>query len=257
MKVVILAGGLGTRLSEETHLKPKPMIEIGGKPIIWHIMKYYSCFNLNDFIICCGYKGELIKNYFVNFSYNSSDFELELKSGKIKTINSKKDNWNIKFIDTGEKTQTGGRLLRIKKFLEKEKNFCLTYGDGLSNVNISDLINFHKKNKTIATVTAVQPLARFGALNISKSNKVTKFIEKPTGEGSLINGGFFVLQPKIFDYIADDSTLWEKEPLENLSLNNQLSAYIHKDFWHPMDTLRDKNYLEELWLTGKAKWKIW
>ena len=234
MKAVILAGGYGTRISEESHLKPKPMIEIGGKPIIWHIMKIYATYGINDFIICCGYKGEIIKKYFESFD---------------------SEPWNIELIDTGLDTMTGGRIKRIQNHIDG--TFCLTYGDGVSDVNIRDLISFHNSKKSLATLTAIHPPERFGVLNIS-GEYVTEFHEKHRGESSWINGGFFVFEPKIFDYLLDgDSTILEKKPLETLAHEQNLTAFKHNGFWHPMDTLRDKNYLENLWFDNKANWKIW
>jgi len=234
MKAVILAGGYGTRISEESHLKPKPMIEIGGKPIIWHIMKIYATYGINDFIICCGYKGEIIKKYFESFD---------------------SEPWNIELIDTGLDTMTGGRIKRIQNHIDE--TFCLTYGDGVSDVNIRDLISFHNSKKSLATLTAIHPPERFGVLNIS-GEYVTEFHEKHRGESSWINGGFFVFEPKIFDYLLDgDSTILEKKPLETLAHEQNLTAFKHNGFWHPMDTLRDKNYLENLWFDNKANWKIW
>ena len=234
MKAVILAGGYGTRISEESHLKPKPMIEIGGKPIIWHIMKIYATYGINDFIICCGYKGEIIKKYFESFD---------------------SEPWNIELIDTGLDTMTGGRIKRIQNHIDE--TFCLTYGDGVSDVNIRDLISFHNSKKSLATLTAIHPPERFGVLNIS-DEYVTEFHEKHRGDSSWINGGFFVFEPKIFDYLIDgDSTVLEKKPLETLAQEQNLTAFKHNGFWHPMDTLRDKNYLENLWLNNKANWKIW
>ena len=234
MKAVILAGGYGTRISEESHLKPKPMIEIGGKPIIWHIMKSYATYGINDFIICCGYKGEIIKKYFESFD---------------------SEPWNVELIDTGLDTMTGGRIKRIQNRIDE--TFCLTYGDGVSDVNIRDLISFHNSKKSLATLTAIHPPERFGVLNIS-GEYVTEFHEKHRGESSWINGGFFVFEPKIFDYLLDgDSTILEKKPLETLAHEQNLTAFKHNGFWHPMDTLRDKNYLENLWFDNKANWKIW
>ena len=234
MKAVILAGGYGTRISEESHLKPKPMIEIGGKPIIWHIMKIYATYGINDFIICCGYKGEIIKKYFESFD---------------------SEPWNVELIDTGLDTMTGGRIKRIQNHIDG--TFCLTYGDGVSDVNIRDLISFHNSKKSLATLTAIHPPERFGVLNIS-GEYVTEFHEKHRGESSWINGGFFVFEPKIFDYLLDgDSTILEKKPLETLAHEQNLTAFKHNGFWHPMDTLRDKNYLENLWFDNKANWKIW
>jgi len=254
MKVVILAGGMGSRLSEETHLKPKPLIEIGSKPILWHIMKIYSKYNLNDFVICLGYKGYLIKEYFANYFLHMSDVTIDIKNNKLEIHRISSEPWKITLIDTGEDTMTGGRIKRIQKYIDG--TFCLTYGDGLSDIDIPKLIEFHKKNGLLATITAVQPSGRFGALQL-KSNNVTRFQEKPSGNSSLINGGFFILEPGIFDYIKDDSTIFEREPLENLAKDNQLGAYRHNGFWQPMDTLRDKNKLEELWSSKNAPWKIW
>ena len=255
MKLVILAGGRGTRISEETSVKPKPLIEIGGMPIIWHIMKIYSKFGIKDFVVCCGYKGYLIKEYFSNFFLHSSDVTINLKKNSIKIHKKISEDWNITLINTGEDTQTGGRILRIKNYVEGD--FCLTYGDGLGNVDIRELISHHKKNNKAATMTAVLPSARFGAVQIGKHNKIEKFIEKPKGDGHRVNGGFFVLSKKIFNYLKDDHTIWEKDPLEKLAKDNQLLSYKHDGFWHPMDTLRDKDYLESLWNRKKAPWKIW
>jgi len=255
MKAVILAGGYGTRISEETHLKPKPMIEIGGMPILWHIMKNYSTYGINDFVIPCGYKGYVIKEYFANYFLHMSDVTFDMKNNSMEVHNKHAEPWKITLVDTGINTMTGGRLKRIKSYLDDE-SFCFTYGDGLSDVKIDELILFHKQNNRFATVTAIQPPGRFGTLNID-SDRVLNFQEKPSGDGNWINGGFFVLEPKIFDYINDDSTVWEQEPLEKLSNENKLSAYKHTGFWHPLDTLRDKNFLEEMWKTGKAPWKKW
>lgn len=257
MKAVILAGGLGTRLSEETYLKPKPMVEIGGKPILWHIMKHYSHYGINDFIICCGYKGSVIKEYFKNYFILQSDITFDLRSENKITIHSKRvEPWNVTLVDTGNDTMTGGRLKRITNYLQDQEDFCFTYGDGLSNIDLNSLIDFHRKNKKEATLSAVYPPGRFGALVI-KNESVIKFEEKPRGDGALINGGFFVLKPKVIERIKDDNTVWEQEPLKSLASDNQLSAYIHKGFWQPMDTLRDKKYLNNLWLTNKAPWKLW
>jgi len=255
LKVVILAGGLGSRISEETHLKPKPLIEIGSMPILWHIMKIYSAFDINDFIICCGYKGYLVKEYFANYFLHMSDVTFDIKNNKMEVHRKNAEPWKVTLVDTGLDTMTGGRLRRVKNFVENE-TFCFTYGDGLSDVNVSELIKFHKNQHTIATITSVQPPGRFGLLDI-EGNKISKFSEKPSGDGNWINGGFFVLEPKVFDYLEDDSTVWEKEPLEKLSKDGQLSAYKHTGFWQPLDTLRDKNNLEKLWASGKAPWKIW
>jgi glucose-1-phosphate cytidylyltransferase len=255
MKAVILAGGYGTRISEETHSKPKPMIEIGGMPLLWHIMKIYSTFGIDDFIICCGYKGYMIKEYFVNYSLHNSDITLDLKENKMEIHHKSVEPWKITLVDTGLDTMTGGRLKKVKKYLGNE-TFCFTYGDGLSNVNITKLIDFHKSKKTLSTMTVVQPPGRFGKIHLD-GDKVTNFEEKPDGDGGWINGGFFVLEPAVIDYIKDDTTIWEREPLEKLSIEGQMSAYKHTGFWQPMDALRDKNQLEELWDSGKAKWKIW
>ncbi len=255
MKAVILAGGLGSRISEETHLKPKPLIEIGSMPILWHIMKIYSKYDITDFVVCCGYKGYLIKEYFANYFLHSSDVTIDIMNNKMDVHRKSAEPWKITLVDTGLDTMTGGRLRRVKNFVENE-TFCFTYGDGLGDVNVSELIKFHKNQKTIVTVTSVQPPGRYGLLDI-QGNKISKFIEKPSGDGNWINGGFFVLEPKVFDYLRDDSTVWEREPLEKLSKDGQLSAYKHTGFWQPLDTLRDKNYLEKLWASGKAPWKIW
>jgi glucose-1-phosphate cytidylyltransferase len=255
MKAVILAGGLGTRISEETHLKPKPMIEIGNKPILWHIMKTYSMHGVNDFVICCGYKGYMIKEYFANYFLHMSDVTFHMKDNRMEVHHKFVEPWVVTLVDTGLNTMTGGRLKKIKEYV-KDEAFCFTYGDGLSDVNISELINFHKASNTKATVTSVQPPGRFGTLNIS-GNKITNFKEKPAGDGTWINGGFFVLEPSVFNYLKDDTTVWEKEPLERLAEENQLSAFKHSGFWQPLDTLRDKNYLDELWNSDKAYWKNW
>lgn len=255
MKVVILAGCFGTRISEESYLKPKPMIEIGGRPIIWHIMKHYSQHGLNDFVICCGYKGYIIKEYFANYFLHLSDVTFDMSKNSMQVHNNNSEPWKVTLIDTGEETMTGGRIKRVKDYIGKE-DFCLTYGDGLSNVDITALLKFHKEHKKLATVTATQPPGRFGSLNL-KANVVESFQEKPEGDGNWINGGFFVLSPECIDLIKDDATIWEKEPLEQLAKKNNLHAYFHKEFWHPMDTLRDKNYLEDLWKKGKAPWKTW
>lgn len=254
-KAVILAGGLGTRISEETHLKPKPMIEIGDKPILWHIMKIYSQHGINDFIICLGYKGYLIKEYFANYYMHNSDitFDLDKNAASIHQVQS--EPWKVTLIDTGDNTATGGRLKRIQEFVGDEP-FCMTYGDGLCDVNIQHLIEFHHQQNNLATVTTVRPLPRFGATTID-NNKVVSFQEKPAGQGGYINGGYFVLSPKVLDYIDGDTTVWEKEPLEKLAKEHQLTAFQHDGFWQPMDTLRDKCRLEELWQKNKAAWKIW
>lgn len=257
MKAVILAGGLGTRISEETSIKPKPMVEIGGKPILWHIMKIYSAYGINEFIICLGYKGYIIKEYFANYYTHMSDVTFDLSNNSKKIHNSKAENWKVTLVDTGEETMTGGRIKRIYNYIRNDPAFCLTYGDGVADVNITELIKFHESHKKLATMTATQPPGRFGALSINQKQQITEFREKPAGDGSFINGGFFVLSPKVIDYIEDDNTLWEQEPLVNLAQDKQLMAFKHNGFWQPMDTLRDKNYLEELWSLGKSPWKIW
>ena len=255
MKAVILAGGFGTRISEETHLKPKPMIEIGGKPILWHILKIYSAHGINDFVICCGYKGYMIKEYFANYFLHMSDVTFDIKNNTMEVHRKFAEPWKITLVDTGINTMTGGRLKQIQEHVDNE-TFCLTYGDGVANINIKKLVDFHKKSKTFATLTGVQPPGRFGILDI-KNEKVTKFNEKPSGDGDWINGGFFVLEPEIFNYIADESSVWEKEPLQKLAIENQLSVFKHTGFWQPMDTVRDQKYLEDLWGAQKAPWKIW
>ena len=255
MKAVILAGGFGTRISEETQFKPKPMIEVGGMPLLWHIMKGYSTYNINDFVICCGYKGYMIKEYFANYFLHMSDVTFDIKNNKMNVHKKFGESWNVTLVDTGIDTQTGGRLKKIKEYLDDE-TFCFTYGDGISDIQIDQLVRFHNDNKTIATVTAVQPSARFGALNI-RENKVISFKEKPPGDGNWINGGYFVLEPSVFDYLGDNSTIWEEEPVENLTRDGQLSTYKHSGFWQSLDTLRDKNKLEKLWSNGNAPWKIW
>lgn len=255
MKCVILAGGLGTRISEETHLKPKPMVEIGGMPLLWHIMKTYSAYGIDDFVICCGYKGYMIKEYFANYFLHTSDITIDMKNNELEVHQKHTEPWKVTMIDTGLNTMTGGRLKKIQKYVENE-TFCFTYGDGLSDINITNLLKFHKTNKTFATTTAVQPPGRYGALKL-KNNKVDKFTEKPLGDGSLVNGGYFVLEPEVFDYVKGNNTVWEKEPLENLATENQLSAFVHKGFWHALDTLRDKNNLEELWNSKNTPWKVW
>lgn len=255
MKVVILAGGLGSRLSEETVVKPKPMVEIGGRPIIWHIMKIYSSYGLNDFIICTGYKGYILKEYFTNYFLHTTDVTIDVLKGTYEVHNSKAEPWRVTLVDTGESTMTGGRLKRIVPYLEG-RDFCMTYGDGLSNVNIGSLIEFHRGHGKLCTVTATRPTARFGALGL-KGDTVECFHEKPLGEGGYINGGFFVLNPKSIDYISGDSTVWEDEPMVKLASQGEMKAFIHNDFWQPMDTLRDKKQLENLWESGKAPWMVW
>ena len=255
MKCVILAGGLGTRISEESFLKPKPMIEIGGKPIIWHIMKIYSARGITDFIVCLGYKGYLIKEYFANYVLHMSDVTIDMANNSMQVHQKSAEPWRVTLVGTGEDTQTGGRLKRVASYLDEE-DFCFTYGDGVADVNIRDLVAFHRANKVKATLTAVQPPGRFGALVLDDSF-VTRFQEKPKGDGGWVNGGFFVLSPTVIDYINGDETVWEREPLEHLARERQLAAYFHRGFWQPMDTLRDKNHLEELWAGGNPPWKAW
>ena len=258
MKAVILAGGLGTRLSEETVLRPKPMVEIGGRPLLWHIMKIYSKHGINDFIICCGYKGYVIKDFFSNYELHMSDITIDLRNSEIQVHQKRAEPWKITLVDTGDESMTGGRLKRVRRYLDDEHAFCLTYGDGVGNVDIADTIMFHASHGKLATMTATYPPGRFGSISIDKnSNLITKFIEKPEGDGGLINAGFFVLSPKVIDYIQDDRTIWEQDPLKNLAKDSQLVAYRHDGFWQPMDTVRDKTNLEELWSSGNAPWKIW
>lgn len=256
MKAVILAGGLGTRISEETHLKPKPMIEIGGKPILWHIMKIYSSHGINDFIICCGYKGYIIKEYFANYFLHMSDVTFDMANNHMEIHQQYAEPWKVTLVDTGESTMTGGRLRRVANYVKKEESFCFTYGDGVADINISNQIDFHRKHGKWATVAAVQPPGRYGALAIA-DNQVSSFTEKPRGDGGLINGGFFILTPQCLELIADDRTSWEAEPLAQLASKEQLMAFEHNGFWQPMDTLREKNMLEALWDSGKAPWKVW
>lgn len=256
MKVVILAGGYGTRLSEETDIRPKPMVEIGGYPILWHIMKIYSFYGFNDFVICLGYKGNLIKKYFSDLYLQSSDFTINVKNGHSLVIKKASPDWNVTLVDTGSDTLTGGRLLRIRKLIE-EDTFMMTYGDGVSNIDLNNLLSFHKRHGKIATLTAVRPPARFGVLKINSSDQVTSFHEKPDDDGTWINGGFFVLNKEVFNYIGSDEPYFEDYPLKNLSREGQLFAYKHYGFWRPMDTMSDKRALEELWANGKAEWKIW
>ena len=256
MKAVILAGGLGTRISEETHLKPKPMIEIGGKPILWHIMKFYSTHGVNEFIICCGYKGYVIKEYFANYFLHMSDVTFDMSDNKMIVHQQNAEPWRVTLVDTGEDTLTGGRLKRIAGYIKNEENFCFTYGDGVSDVDIRATLDFHRSHGKLATVTAVLPPGRYGALQCS-GNQVTGFVEKPRGDGGLINGGFFVLSPKVIDLIPGDQTSWEGESLCKLAALGEIMAYEHSGFWQAMDTLRDKNLLEELWRTGNAPWKSW
>ena len=256
MKAVILAGGLGTRIAEESNIKPKPMIEIGGKPILWHIMKIYSCHGINDFIICCGYKGYLIKEYFANYFLHMSDITFNMKNNEMIVHNKRAENWKVTLVDTGENSMTGGRLKRVSEYIKDEDIFCFTYGDGLSDVDITKSIKFHKSHRKKATLLSTYPPGRFGSIEVAKG-MVTSFMEKPKGDGAIINGGFFVLSPKILDYLDDDQTIWEQEPLRKLSEEGELMAFHHDGFWQPMDTLRDKLYLEELWLSENAPWKIW
>ncbi len=256
MKAVILAGGLGTRLSEETSLKPKPMVEIGGFPILWHILKIYYSHGINEFIICCGYKGYIIKEYFQNYNLHNSDVTFDFNNDKTLIHQSKTEKWSVTLVDTGNDTQTGGRIKRIYNFIKNEKCFHLTYGDGLADINIEELAKRHKESGKLATVTAVTPPGRFGALSIN-NNLVENFLEKPSGDGSLINGGFFILNPEVVDFIDGDNIIWEQEPLRQLSQTKQLNAYHHTGFWQPMDTLREKKLLENLWLAKKAPWKVW
>jgi glucose-1-phosphate cytidylyltransferase len=256
MKAVILAGGLGTRISEETVARPKPMIEIGGKPILWHIMKSYSHHGINDFIICCGYRGYVIKEYFANYFLHMSDVTFDMQTNAMEVHCRNAEPWRVTLVDTGEQTMTGGRLKRVYPYIKDEDAFCFTYGDGVSDVNITELIRFHREREVKATLTAVLPPGRFGALDLAE-HRVRSFKEKPAGDGAMINGGYFVLSPSVVDYVDGDSTVWEASPLEALAGEGQLAAYQHTGFWQPMDTLRDKNHLEELWATGQASWKTW
>jgi len=255
VKAVILAGGLGTRISEETSTRPKPMVEIGGKPILWHIMKTYSAHGIHDFVICCGYKGYMIKEYFANYFLHMSDVTFDMENNSMEVHQQHAEPWKVTLVDTGEETMTGGRLKRIRHYLD-EDDFCFTYGDGVSDVNIAELIAFHRQQQNLATLTGVQPPGRFGSLNL-EGDRVTSFEEKPHGDGFWINGGFFVVSPKVIDLIDGDTTIWERDPMEKLARDGQLSAYLHPGFWQPMDTLRDKNHLEELWQSGDAPWKVW
>ena len=256
IKAVILAGGMGTRISEESSVRPKPMIEIGGKPILWHIMKTYSHHGIHDFVICLGYKGYVIKEYFSNYFLHSSDVTFDMRSNRMEVHHKHAEPWRVTLVDTGEQSMTGGRLKRVKPYVENDELFCLTYGDGVSDVDIGKLIEFHRAHGKAATLTGVQPPGRFGALGMD-GTAVTSFQEKPNGDGSWINGGFFVCDPKVIDRIAGDATVWEREPLESLAADGQIHAYRHDGFWQPMDTLRDKVLLEELWATGNAPWKVW
>jgi len=254
---VILAGGFGTRISEESAIRPKPMIDVGHKPILWHIMKIYASHGVNDFVICCGYKGNAIKEYFANYYLGAVDVTFDLKNQRMEIHQNDVEPWRVTCVDTGEKTMTGGRLKRVRRFLGDE-SFCLTYGDGVSDVDITELVRFHREQKTLATLTAVQPAGRFGAFTLAESeHRIAHFAEKPKGDGAWINGGFFVLEPKAIDYIAGDETVWERDPMEHLARDGQLSAFRHDGFWMAMDTLRDKMVLEDLWAKGKAPWKVW
>lgn len=257
MKAVILAGGLGTRISEETGSRPKPMVEIGGKPILWHIMKHYSFHGVNEFVICCGYKGYLIKEYFANYFLHMSDVTFDMKKNLMKVHQKKAEPWQVTLVDTGEDTQTGGRLKRVEHYLEGVSAFCFTYGDGLADVNIRALIKFHESHGKLATVTAVQPPGRYGALEKKTGGKVQKFLEKPKGDGGWINGGFFVLSPRVLGLISGDKASWEGQAMENLAARGEMMAFEHRGFWQPMDTLRDKVHLEELWASRRAPWKLW
>lgn len=257
MKAVILAGGLGTRLSEESSIRPKPMVEIGGKPILWHIMKIYASHGISDFIIACGYKSHIIKEYFANYALNAADVTFELRNNTLKIHKNGVEDWKVTLVETGFKTMTGGRIKRLQPYIGNE-TFCLTYGDGVTDVNIAELIKFHKKQKVYATLTAVQPPGRFGVFTLGKNDKKVKsFKEKPRGDGAWINGGFFVLEPEVFKYIKDESIVWEQEPLRKLARQEKLAAYKYNGFWQNMDTLRDKNVLENMWNSGNAPWKVW
>ncbi|MFC5526629.1 glucose-1-phosphate cytidylyltransferase [Rhodanobacter ginsengisoli] len=255
MKAVILAGGLGTRISEETVVRPKPMIDIGGKPVLWHILKIYSQYGINDFIICLGYKGYMVKEYFANYFLHTSDVTFDLANNRMDVHHQHAEPWRVTLVDTGDQTQTGGRLKRVENYLDGE-TFCFTYGDGLADIDITAQLDFHRARASLATMCAVQPPGRFGAIDI-QDHRITRFEEKPSGDGSWINGGFFILEPAVLDYIKSDATIWERDPLEALARDGQLSAYTHNGFWQPMDTLRDKLKLEELWQNGDAPWKVW
>jgi glucose-1-phosphate cytidylyltransferase len=257
VKVVILAGGFGTRISEESSVRPKPLVEIGNRPILWHIMKMYTAHGLTDFIVCCGYKGELIKQFFANYALNRSDVTFDLRRNALEVHENHVEPWRVTLVDTGEATMTGGRLKRVRRYVGDE-TFCLTYGDGVSDVSLTEAIAFHRLEGALATVTAVQPPGRFGAFQLGgKDTRITTFREKPHGDGAWINGGFFVLEPGVFDYIDGDATVWERDPMERLAREGQLAAYRHSGFWHPMDTLRDKTVLEELWAGAECPWKVW
>ena len=256
MKAVILAGGLGTRLSEETDIKPKPMVEIGGKPILWHIMKIYSSYGINEFVVCCGYKGYVIKEFFSNYALHTSDVTFDLGDNSVSIHKNRSEDWKVTLVDTGHSVMTGGRLKRIQH-LVNDDDFCFTYGDGVADIDLAKLIAFHNEHGRLATVTAVMPPGRFGAIVTDDTGMVTRFAEKPKGDNSMVNGGFFILNPKIFDYIDGDEISWEDAPLEKLASEGQLKAFQHEGFWQPMDTLRDKNQLEDMWLKRKAPWKTW
>jgi len=257
MKAVILAGGLGSRLTEETNLRPKPMVEIGGHPILWHIMKIYSHHGINDFIICLGYKGHLIKEFFVNYAMHASDLTVDMKSNSVSMLQNSSEDWRVTLIDTGPDTLTGGRLKRVLPYLNNEESFCFTYGDGVADVNIKELLAYHKEHNKLVTLTATQPVGKYGALSLGSDNTVNEFSEKPRGDGQWINGGFFVLSPKVGEYISGDATIWEREPLEKLTREGQVSAYKHHGYWQSMDTIHDRNLLEDLWASGNAPWKVW
>jgi glucose-1-phosphate cytidylyltransferase len=255
MKAVILAGGLGTRLAEETSLRPKPMVEIGGRPILWHIMKIYAAHGINEFIVCLGYKGYLIKEYFANYFLHMSDVTFDMANNRTEVHQNNAEPWRVTLVDTGDSTMTGGRLKRVRQYVGAD-DFCMTYGDGVGDIDVTETIAFHRKHRKLATLTGTQPPGRFGALNLEGS-LVRSFEEKPHGDGGWINGGFFVLSPKVIDYVDDDSTVWERGPMERMAREGELVAYLHRGFWQPMDTLRDKQHLEELWRSGRAPWKVW
>jgi glucose-1-phosphate cytidylyltransferase len=257
VKAIILAGGLGSRLSEETSVKPKPMVEIGGKPILWHIMKIYSSFGISEFIICLGYKGQLIKEYFANYFLHSSDVTIDLDKNEMEFHRNDSEPWRVTLVDTGANTMTGGRLKRVLPYVSNDESFCFTYGDGVANIDISGLIEYHKRQGTLVTLTAAQPIGKFGALALDENSRVHTFVEKPRGDGRWVNGGFFVMSPKVGAYLKDDTTVWEREPLEQLARAGQVSAFQHSGFWRPMDTMYDKTALEELWASGSAPWKVW
>jgi glucose-1-phosphate cytidylyltransferase len=256
VKAVILAGGLGTRISEETHLRPKPMIEVGGKPLLWHIMKLYSAHGVHDFVVCCGYKGYVVKEYFANYFLHTSDVTFDLKNNRVEVHQNSAEPWRVTLVDTGEQTMTGGRLRRVRDHVEDER-FFFTYGDAVSDVDLHELLRFHEARRATVTLTAIQPSGRFGAVELDADGAVTTFQEKPQGDGGWVNGGFFVVEPAAIDHVAGDDTIWEREPLEGLTAEGRVAAYRHQGFWHPMDTLRDKNRLEELWADGRAPWRTW